>query len=150
MRLGKSILTTVLAVVALSATAEAQSVSDSDFISMESVTLPLNKDTSFSMLISLNNKTPGMALSVPLTFAGNPILSPNLSIDTTVFDAVNNTRGITQQTLGNSGFWAVRSSKVDNVNKTILIGYVSFGSPLPPSNGRLTSFPWRPCFSWAS
>jgi hypothetical protein len=132
MRFGKWILVVTLALVGLATGAHAQSVSDSDFISMQSITLPLNKDTSFSLLVSINNKTPASALSIPLTFAG----SPNLTVDTTKVDAFGN-KGITQETVGSSGSWTIRSSLVNNTAKTILIGYVSFGVPLPPSNGAL-------------
>ena len=132
MRFGKWIGVLALLSLALPATTKAQSVSDSDFVSMESVTLPLNKDTTFSMLISLNSKTPASALSIPLTFAGNP----NVEIDTTVKDASGN-KGLSQQTVGLSGSWTIRSSLVNNTDKTILIGYVSFGVPLPASNGPL-------------
>jgi len=134
MRLGKCVVTTAFATLALCATAEAQSVSDSDFISMESVTLPLNKDTTFSLLISLNSKTPASALTIPLTFKGNA----NLSVDTTVTD-INGNKGLTQQTVGANANWTIRSSLVKNHpdTQTILIGYVSFGLPLPPSNGPL-------------
>ena len=134
MRFGKWIVIIALATLTLTlgGTAGAQSVSDSDFVSMESVTLPLNKDTTFSLLISLNSKTPASALSVPLTFAGNP----NISIDTTVTD-INGNKGLTQETVGANVGWTIRSSLVNNTAQTILIGYVSFGLPIPPSNAPL-------------
>jgi len=110
-------------------------VSDSDFVFVVPSALQVSDSVpvEFGMTLVLNNHTRAQSLTIPLTFAGP---NPNLKIDTTKNDGVGNL-GITQKALGGSSVWTIRTSLVDNVKRTILLGYVSFGDPLPKANDSL-------------
>jgi hypothetical protein len=82
-----------------------------------------------------NNTTTAQSITLPLKFGGG---NANLLCDVTVNDGGGNL-GITQKVLGANGTWTIKSSLVDNTNKTILIGYVSFGAGLAPSKDSLVA-----------
>lgn len=101
-------------------------------IGIKPVTVPLNGNKKFSVLVRLNCKTPAASLTIPLSYAGYP----DISIDTSIVDAYGN-RGITQEKFGARDLWAYRTSLVDSENRKILIGYVSFSGSLQVSKGPL-------------
>jgi hypothetical protein len=130
MRICKSFVVLSILTLALSATAVAQ---DSLWATSADVD---NVDTSFSVTVLMdNNTTTAQSLTVPLVFSGG---NANLLCDVAVNDGFGNL-GIMQKALGANAAWTIRSSLVDNVAKTILIGYVSFGLGLAPSSGELVS-----------
>lgn len=116
----------------------AQIVSDSDFVIVEPLcAVPLNKDTTFSVTLSIDTRIEVASWVIPLTYRAHP----NLSIDTTVTDSYG-VKGITYPYLtGQDTVWSapngIRSSKVDPDSQTILIGFVAFGDPQAPTYGRL-------------
>jgi hypothetical protein len=71
------------------------------------------------------------AITIPLSFAG----LAQLNVDTTVVTATE--IGITWGPAGSHAGWTFKSSLVDNVNKTILIGLVSFSQVSLPSTDTL-------------
>lgn len=125
-----------LSLVLGAAAAEAQ-VSDSDFFSIvpADLTVPEDVDTNFHVVVYLNNATTAQSLTIPFTFAGS---NANLRIDTTFVDGQGN-KGVTQLALGSNPTWTIYSSLYDQVNQTILLGYVSFGTGLPPSDDSLVA-----------
>lgn len=105
----------------------AQTVSDSDFISITSACdIPLGSPATFTVTISINMKTRAAAFVIPLVFDG----IPGLQVDTTV--GVVGSRGITFHALGNLSIWDIKSTMVRNSEQKILIGFASFSSALPP------------------
>lgn len=134
MRVCKGLLLLSLLTLALTATAFAQT--DDSLWVVPATTSVDNVDTTFAVTIMMdNNTTTAQSITVPLAFGGG---NANLDCDISVNDGFGNT-GITQKTLGANGTWTIRSSLVDNVGKTILIGYVSFGVGLAPSNDSLVA-----------
>jgi len=130
MRICKSFLFLVALLLCLGVTTtQAQSVSDSDFFALVPATVNVdNVDTSFTMTVYIDTKTPASAMTIPLSFDGG---NANLSIDTTKLDAYGN-KGVTQLAAGTNGSWTIRTSLVDGAARTIKMGYVSFGLPLAP------------------
>jgi hypothetical protein len=116
----------------------AQSVSDSDFFSISSTTIGLLQEHTFTLQIRVATRTPAMAFTLPLTYAGHP----NLHIDRSV-----GADGVTYDSVGNSSRWQSRTVLVDSVNKTILLGFVSFQNPLPPSTGPLATLHFKLTFT---
>jgi hypothetical protein len=118
-------------------TALAQTVSDTDFISVSSAcNLPLNTETSFSLTVSIDMKTRAASFVIPLTFAG----IPGLRVDTTVFTVfgTDTAFGVTYHPLGSLPLWNIHSTMVDDAQQNILIGFASFSGALaPPAVGPL-------------
>ena len=112
----------------------AQSVSDSDFVSISSATVGLFGERIITLQISVNTRTPAMAMTFPLSYAGHP----KLSIDQAV-----GTSGVTYDSVGNSPRWNSRTVLVDSANKTILLGFLCFQNPLPPSVGPLATIHFK-------
>jgi hypothetical protein len=137
MRLGKGLI--LLFVFVLSAgVANAQSVSDSDFITTINPTdgtdqynIPANDvDTNFAIAIMIDNATILGAISIPLDFSGKT----ELNIDTTVVTPPD-IKGVTYGPAGGLA-WTVKTSLVNNTAKTILMGFVSFAQ-FNPTNDTL-------------
>ena len=130
------LLSTALLLIALPAVPSAfgQTISDSDHVSIESVEVGLYAPRTFAVQVSVSTHTPAMALAIPLSYAGHPALH----IDQTV-----GTSGVTYDTVGNSDKWNSRTVLVDSVNKTILLGFISFVYPQPPSTGQLATIHFK-------
>jgi hypothetical protein len=134
MRVCKGFVVLSLLTLALTATMPAQA-NDSLWVVPADKTV-LNQAGTFSVTVVMNNATTtAQSITLPLKFGG---ANANLTCDVTVNDGFGN-QGITQKTLGSNGTWTIRSSLVNNTNKTILIGYVSFGAGLPPANDSLVA-----------
>jgi hypothetical protein len=130
MRICKSFVVLTILTLAISATAVAQ-----DSLWATSIQVP-NAAGNFSVTVLMdNNTTAAQSLTVPLKFGGG---NANLLCDVAVTDGFGN-QGITQKALGSNASWTIRSSLVNNTNKTILIGYVSFGAALPASSDSLVA-----------
>jgi hypothetical protein len=114
-----------------------QTISDSDFVYISSAVLQPNRDTSFSVVVSLQTKTQAGGIVIPLSFGWHP----DLLIDTTVVTAGE--KGVTYEELGLNSQWTLKVSQVDNAARTITIGFISFGSGLPPSTGPLVRVHFR-------
>jgi hypothetical protein len=105
----------------------AQAQTSNDTIRISSVSAPLGKDTTFSVLVSVKTVTPGIAaFTIPLTFAGHP----NLTVDTSVHP-VAGVKGISFVGAGTNAIWVQKTSLVDFTGNTILIGLLSFSTGLP-------------------
>lgn len=105
-------------------------VSDSDFMWVAPVNTNIsdpNNDTTFKIALVITTKTTATAFSIPLTFA----TSADLRIDTTVIYG-GSEKGISMGPAGASGTWTLRTAKPDNAAKTMLVGFVSFGTGLAP------------------
>jgi len=132
MRICKGFIVLSILTLALSAGAVAQT-NDSLWVTSVEVN---NVAGNFSVTVLMdNNTTTAQALVVPLKFGGG---NANLLCDLAVTDGFGN-QGVTQKTLGANGAWTIKSSLVDNTNKTILLGYASFTTGLPPSNDSLVA-----------
>jgi hypothetical protein len=117
-------------------------VSDSDFLSITPslVTVSGNTDSAFTVSVHVNSKTPISYFTIPLTIAGHP----NLIFDTTIVTGAN--KAISYGPLGNFSDFSQKTSLVKNNDTvitidndtvpppSILIGFGSFGAPLPPSD----------------
>jgi hypothetical protein len=118
-------------------TVQAQgNVSDSDLVSLTGQIIPLpTSGLDFTITVNIDTRTPNIAsFVIPLSFAGHP----DLEIDTTIIEAATGNKGITYSSpLGDQPFWVQRTVQIDNINKTILIGFVSFSTGLAPSQGPL-------------
>jgi hypothetical protein len=114
----------------------AQTVSDSDFVSVSSRSVPLpTSGVAFTLTVAVNTKTPGVAsFVVPLRYDGYP----GLRIDTSIVDAATGNKGVTYASpLGTNPIWVQRTVLINHANKTILLGFVSFSTGLAPSTGPL-------------
>ena len=99
----------------------AQSVSDSDFLTIEPATtsIPDNSiDTNFNVAILLDNASTLGAIAIPLVFPGHP----ELRIDTSVVTGGN--AGVSYGPAGNA--WSLKTSLVDNTGQDILLGFITF------------------------
>jgi hypothetical protein len=125
MRLGKGLILLFVFMLSAGAANAQDPVSDSDFVSflVTDYLLPNDVDTNWSTEIMLNNSTVLGAVSIPLDFSGKA----ELNIDTTVTTPPD-IKGVTYGPAGNNAGWTLKSSLVDNTNKTILLGFVSFAS----------------------
>jgi hypothetical protein len=105
-------------------------VSDSDFMSIYPTPSNIRalSDTTFKVAVVITTKTPAAAFTIPLTFA----TAADLRIDTTVVYG-GSEKGISMGPAGASGAWTIRTALPDNANKTMLIGFISFGVGLPPT-----------------
>jgi hypothetical protein len=99
------------------------------------LTLPANRDTAFTVPIMLElSSIHAIGIVVPLTYAGS---GANIRLDTLVEDGLGH-RGVTQGPLGASPVWDYVDVRHDPLERTILLGYVSFGAPLlPPQHDTL-------------
>ena len=120
----------------------AQTVSDSDFVSVSShvVSLPTSGET-FSLTISIDTRTPDVASFVlPFSYDGYP----GLEIDTTVVDATTGNKGVSYHApLGTDPIWVQRTVLINHTNKTILVGFLSFSTGLAPTQGPLVDIHFR-------
>lgn len=98
-------------------------------------TVNRDEDT-FSVLISAQFGTTISALTIPLTFAGGGV-----DVDTSVISVGN--RGVSYESLGLNSGWTIKTSRIDQPNETILLGFVSFSS-FSPASGPLARVHFKP------
>lgn len=114
----------------------AQTVSDSDFVMLDSLcAVPADTDTTVAMTMSIDVQAEVMAFVFPLSYGGHA----NLTIDQSVDSA-----GITFYGLGSHSCWEQLTVYHDTAAKTVLVGLVAFGNPLPaPATGALFAINFR-------
>ena len=106
---------------------QAQPLSDSDYIWIEPAVKTVSSIANgqkFRLAVMINNTTSAAALALPFTFAGHP----GLRVDTTV-GTPPMSKGVTYGPAGAETTWWWRSSLVDNIHQTILLGFVNENRP---------------------
>jgi len=121
--------TIVLALCTVTMTAQAQTVSDSDFISIDPALTIIPgdaSDTNFHIAVMIDHATTLGAISLPISYAGQP----ELRIDTT-FVSGSSAVGITRGPAGLDPAWVIHVTQIHDSTRSMLIGFISFSSVLP-------------------
>ena len=123
--------------------AKAQSVSDSDFVSVidpwdgqSYVLLDPFQDTNFHMAIMLDNSTALKSITIPLKI---DLLNPwttDLIFDSTVVDSGTGNKAVTYGPSGRNPLWTSRSYRLAANAESLLITFIS-AMPFLPSNDTL-------------
>jgi len=117
------VILAALALPLVPAEAPAQTVSDTDFVMLDSLcSVPSNVDTTVQLTVSVDFSTTVMAYVFPFSYAGHPNVTIDRSIDS---------NGVTFLPLGSDSLWDQLTVFHDTAAKTILVGLVSFDIAQP-------------------
>jgi len=113
-------------------------VDNGSWVHVDTVSRDPQFDTSFSVLLSAQLGGPTAALTIPLTFGAGAGIKVDSSVITTP-----DIRGVTYGSLGMNSGWTIKTSRIDQADHTILLGFISFSS-VGPASGPLARIHFVP------